>query len=115
MTYIVSTTDVSSRLVQFSGQESWIWYSHDPLVAVQKAKFGSTFVGHEVAMGLNCHALLRFIVVSIVFMCLCGILWCNAGTTAPTDYAPGGLSKPFCTCASRQDFIPPMSACSIRP
>lgn len=67
MAYIVSTTDVSSRLVQFSGQESWIWYSHDPFVAVQNARFCSTFGGHEVAMGLNCHVLLKSIVVSIVF------------------------------------------------
>jgi hypothetical protein len=54
--YIVSTVDVSSCEVQFSGHANWIWYSQDPLLALQNPRLGNTLVGKSVTSGVNCQA-----------------------------------------------------------
>lgn len=50
---MVSTVLFSLGDVQFSGHESWIWYSHVPLLALQNPMFGRTLVGNSEIMGAN--------------------------------------------------------------
>jgi len=51
---MVSTVALSCCDVQFNGHASWIWYSHDPLVALQKPTFDRIPAGNSVSSGEKC-------------------------------------------------------------
>lgn len=58
------TVEVSRGVVQFKGQDSWIWYSHVPLLALQSPMFGNAVAGNSTAIGLNAHAPIELFMVN---------------------------------------------------
>ena len=62
--YKLSTVEDALGDVQFSGHESWIWYSQVPLLALQKPILGRMALGKELMRGLNVHAPMEVLIVS---------------------------------------------------